>query len=72
MAGYNQDRAQILMADLSCHITGTVMVAGKPFIAHDCDATHGTSGGPLVVRQGSGWAVVGINIAAAAGANRAR
>src|ERR1700690_3343442 len=31
MAGYNQDRAQILMADLACHITGTAMAAGKPF-----------------------------------------
>ena len=71
LAGYNQDRAQILMADLSCHITGTAMAAGKPYIAHDCDATRGTSGGPLLVRQGGGWAVIGINIGAAAGANLA-
>ena len=71
VAGYNQDRAQILMADLACHITGTAMAAGKPFIAHDCDATRGTSGGPLLVRQGGGWAVIGINIGAAAGANLA-
>jgi protease YdgD len=71
LAGYNQDRAQILMADLACHITGTAMAAGKPFIAHDCDATRGTSGGPLLMRQGSGWAVIGINLGAAAGANLA-
>lgn len=71
VAGYNQDRAQILMADFACHITGTVMVAGKPFIAHDCDATRGTSGGPLLVRQGGGWAVIGINIGATAGAKLA-
>jgi protease YdgD len=71
MAGYNQDRAQILMADLSCHITGTVMAAGKPFIAHDCDATRGTSGGSLLMRQGSGWAVIGINIGVVRGANLA-
>jgi protease YdgD len=37
LAGYNQDRAQILMADLACHITGTAMAAGKPYIAHNCD-----------------------------------
>jgi protease YdgD len=71
MAGYNQDRAQVLTADLTCHVIGTVMAAGKSFIAHDCDATRGTSGGPLLVRQGGGWAVVGINIGAAAGANLA-
>jgi protease YdgD len=71
MAGYNQDRAQVLMADLTCHITGTAMAAGKPFIAHDCDATRGTSGGPLLMRQGSGWAVIGINIGVARGANLA-
>lgn len=71
VAGYNQDRAQILMADLACHITGTAMAAGKLFIAHDCDATGGTSGGPLLVRQGGGWAVIGINIGAAAETNLA-
>ena len=71
LAGYNQDRAQILMADLACHITGPAMAAGKPFIAHDCDATRGTSGGPLLVRQDAGWAVIGINVGAAAGANLA-
>jgi protease YdgD len=59
------------MADLTCHITGTSMAAGKPFIAHDCDATRGTSGGPLLMRQGGGWAVIGVNIGAAAGANLA-
>jgi protease YdgD len=69
LAGYNQDRAQILMADLDCHIAGIATAGGKPFIAHDCDATRGTSGGPLLVRQGSGWAVIGINIAATAEIN---
>jgi protease YdgD len=71
LAGYNQDRTQILMADLACHITGTAMAEGQPFIAHDCDATRGTSGGPLLVRQGGRWAVIGINIGAAAGTNLA-
>ncbi len=71
VAGYNQDRAQILMADLACHIAGTAMAGGQPFIAHNCDATRGTSGGPLLVRQGSGWAVIGLNIAATAGTNLA-
>jgi protease YdgD len=71
LAGYNQDRSQILMADLACHITSIAMAAGEPFIAHDCDATRGTSGGPLLMRQGGGWAMIGINIGAAPGTNLA-
>lgn len=69
LAGYNQDRGQILMADLGCHITGTATVAGKPFIAHNCDATRGTSGGPILMKQGDGWLVIGINVGAAVKAN---
>jgi protease YdgD len=71
LPGYNQDRSQILMADLSCHITGTATIAGKPLIAHDCDATRGTSGGPLLMRQASGWVVVRINIGVTTGASLA-
>jgi len=71
VAGYNQDRAQVLMADLTCRVTGTAMAGGEPFIAHDCDATRGTSGGPLLIQRGSGWAIIGINIGAAAGASLA-
>jgi protease YdgD len=65
LAGYNQDRAQLLMADLACHVLRVgVLSDGARFIVHDCAATHGTSGGPLLARQNSGWAVIGINIAA--------
>ena len=64
LAGYNQDRAQILMADTACEVVGTGP-RGEPFIIDDCDATRGTSGGPLLTRLGSRWAVVGISIAAA-------
>jgi protease YdgD len=60
LAGYNQDRAQLLMADTACRVRR----AQAAFVTHDCAATYGTSGAPLVTRQGDGWAVVGINIAA--------
>ncbi len=69
LAGYNQDRAQTLMEDLSCRIIGTAMASGGTFIAHDCDATRGTSGSPLLMKQGGSWAVIGINVGAAAKAN---
>lgn len=62
LPGYNQDRAQVLLADPSCHVTR--ILGGGALIAHDCAATHGTSGAPLLVRQNGGWAVLGINIAA--------
>ena len=64
IAGYNQDRAQLLMADRECHIGIVTRRPGGTLLLHDCSATRGTSGGPLLTRENSGWAVVGINIAA--------
>jgi protease YdgD len=72
LGGYNQDRAQLLMADLACHVLRIgIPPGGARFLAHDCAATHGTSGGPLLTRQNSGWAVIGINIAAGKAQNLA-
>lgn len=68
LPGYSQDHMQILMADLDCH---ALAAADRPFIAHDCDATRGTSGGPLLLHQDGGWAVIGINIGATPGTNLA-
>ncbi len=46
-AGYGMDRRHLLIGDLD----GTVIIApapGKPLaIAHNCETTHGNSGGPL-------------------------
>ncbi|WP_238474767.1 hypothetical protein [Azospirillum cavernae] len=41
-------------------------------ILHDCDATRGTSGGPLLVREGGGWRVVGLGVAAGPAGGQAR
>ena len=72
IAGYNQDRAQLLVADTDCHVIGMARSAdGGAFFTHDCAATHGTSGAPLLTRRDDGWAVVGINIAAGRDANLA-
>jgi protease YdgD len=62
LAGYNQDRSQLLMADEDCHVGIVTPQAGGTLLLHDCSATRGTSGGPLLAREGAGWAVVGINI----------
>jgi protease YdgD len=72
LAGYNQDRAQLLVAAIECHVIGMVRSPdGGAFFAHDCAGTRGTSGAPLLVRHGDGWEVVGINIAAGHDANLA-
>ncbi|WP_247893449.1 trypsin-like serine peptidase [Azospirillum endophyticum] len=62
LGGYSQDRAQILMADRDCRLLG----GSGGLLVHDCDATRGTSGGPLLVRaaRGEGWAVAGVGVAA--------
>ncbi len=67
LGGYSQDRAQVLMADRDCHLLGESV----GLLVHDCDATRGTSGGPLLVRtptaNGEGWSVAGVGVAAGRG-----
>jgi protease YdgD len=72
LAGYNRDRAQLLMADLGCHVLRVVpLPSGSAFLVHDCEGTYGTSGGPLLVHQGNAWAVAAIAIAAGRAENLA-
>ena len=72
LAGYNQDRSQLLVADTDCHVISAARSPdGGAFFTHDCAATHGTSGAPVLARQAGRWVVVGINIAAGRNANLA-
>jgi protease YdgD len=72
LAGYNQDRAQLLMADLDCRVLRTAALpAEATFVFHDCAATRGTSGAPLLTRRDGGWVVIAINIAASRAENLA-
>jgi protease YdgD len=71
LPGYNQDRIHRLMADTSCRITGIAVIRGERLLTHDCSATRGTSGGPLLAQRGDHWEAVGINIAVTALANLA-
>jgi protease YdgD len=72
LAGYNQDRAQLLMADRGCHVRRAApLPGGAMFVVHDCAGTRGTSGGPLLAKAEQGWQVLGINIAAGTNANLA-
>jgi protease YdgD len=65
LAGYNQDRAQLLLGDLGCRILRRI----GSFVIHDCAGTFGTSGGPLLARAAAGWSVIGVNVALGRHAN---
>lgn len=66
LAGYGQDRVERLLADTDCHLTGQRRDGGgRRLLAHDCAATAGTSGAPLLALAADGsWVVIGIQIAA--------
>lgn len=61
LGGYNQDRNEVIEADTNCHVTAS----GIGILTHDCAATHGTSGAPLLVRGFDGaWRIAGIQTGA--------
>ncbi|WP_419728458.1 trypsin-like serine peptidase [Lichenicola sp.] len=70
LGGYGQDRDEVAIADPGCRLLGMSADGdGRPLLVHDCDATRGTSGAPLLWRRADGrWAAIGIQIEAAAGA----
>lgn len=62
LAGYQQDRPEVLLADTGCRILG--LQAGReglPTLLHDCAGTRGASGAPLLVElPGGAWGVAGV------------
>jgi protease YdgD len=65
LGGYSRDHTEVIEADLHCKVLETVRNArGAPLLHHDCEATEGTSGAPLLRRSEDGWAVIGIQIGA--------
>ena len=72
LGGFNQDRSHQLMADLACTILGWGNFPnGAPMMLHDCSATRGTSGGPILANRDGRWEVIGINVGASSKANLA-
>lgn len=64
--GYSQDKPHILTAHAGC--SALPGAAPQGLLAHDCDATRGDSGSPLLVRTGEGWRLVAMHVATARGA----
>lgn len=60
-AGYSRDRSHVLTVDASCRTRG--VWHGSNLLAHDCDATFGDSGSPLLRRSADGYRLVGIHTA---------
>lgn len=65
VAGFSQDRVHLLMADRDCAVIGHSRLPGPAvtLLHHDCSASRGTSGGPLLRHRDGGWRVAGVNIA---------
>ncbi|HEY1385369.1 MAG TPA: trypsin-like serine protease [Dongiaceae bacterium] len=61
IAGYNGDYAEILTQDHGCHLLGETK-GGKVFL-HDCDATFGSSGAPLLLMSTAGAEIIGVQSA---------
>ena len=65
LGGYAKDKIEFLMADLRCHALGLILDRnGIPLIHHNCSATHGVSGAPLLIRDGDTWVIGGIEVVA--------
>ncbi len=64
LGGWQRDRAHALRADIDCRIVAPARDDDGPLLGHDCNATFGASGGPLLVRARDGWAIAGIAVAA--------
>ena len=64
LGGWQRDRAHALLADTACRVTDAGRDAAGALLLHDCAATRGSSGGPLLVRVAGAWAVAGVQSAA--------
>ena len=61
IAGYNGDYAEILTQDQGCHLVAEAN--GGRLLLHDCDATFGSSGAPLLLATPAGAEIIGLQSA---------
>jgi protease YdgD len=61
IAGYNGDYAEILTQDQGCRLVA--QAEGGKLLLHDCDATYGSSGAPLLLITPGGAEIVGLQSA---------
>ncbi len=63
LAGYRRDRAHALSADTDCRLLEARPDLG--LLVHDCAATYGDSGSPLLRERDGGFVLVGLHVALA-------
>jgi protease YdgD len=69
LGGYQQDRPEVLLADGGCRVLGMSARGPSGMLLHDCAATRGASGAPVLARRPEGsWAVAGVASRSAAAA----
>jgi protease YdgD len=61
IAGYNGDYAEILTQHQGCRLVAKA--EGGKLLLHDCDATYGSSGAPLLMMTPDGAEIVGLQSA---------
>jgi len=61
IAGYNGDYAEILTEDHGCQLVAKA--EGGRLLLHDCDATFGSSGAPLLLMTSDGAEIIGLQSA---------
>ncbi|NHN83727.1 trypsin-like serine protease [Acetobacter musti] len=65
LGGYEQDFREVVTSDMACHVMAIVADGnGQPMISHNCDATRGSSGAPLLVYRNGNWIVTGVQVLA--------
>lgn len=60
LGGYQRDNPDRIQADTACHALGERRIGGEAVLVHDCAATHGASGGPVLAEMRGAWVIVGI------------
>lgn len=61
LAGYSQDKAHTLSMHVNCRIKG--FAKDNTLVLHDCDATRGDSGAPILAKRGDYYEVVALHAA---------
>jgi protease YdgD len=66
IGGYNQDRIEVIEVDPACHVLGLARDAGgRAMLVHDCTATRGVSGAPVLAQGADGrWMIAGLAVGA--------
>lgn len=60
-AAYSADRPHQLQRHANC--SPHIAVSKGPVLMHDCDLTFGTSGAPILIKDGDGYRVVAVQVA---------